>query len=57
MEAIQLEDAIHTFNMGIGWMIVVAPDQVADTKAALPEACELGIITPEGPIQVEVPWA
>ncbi len=57
VEAIQLEDAIHTFNMGIGWMIVVAPNQVDAAKAALPEACELGTITPEGPIRVEVPWA
>jgi len=57
VDAIQLEDAIHTFNMGIGWMIVVAPDRAADLEATLPEAVKLGAIT-EGPdIRVEAPWA
>ena len=53
----QLEDAIHTFNMGIGWMIVVAPAQEAALEAALPEAVKLGAVTPDPDIQVEVPWA
>jgi phosphoribosylformylglycinamidine cyclo-ligase len=57
VDAIRLEDAIHTFNMGIGWMIVVHPDQADAAKRALPEACDLGRITAEGPIRVEVPWA
>jgi phosphoribosylformylglycinamidine cyclo-ligase len=57
VDAIRLEDAIHTFNMGIGWMIVVSPEQADEAKRLLPEAVELGTIT-EGPdIQVEVPWA
>ena len=57
VDAIQLEDAIHTFNMGIGWMIVVAPEQVDEARSILPEAVELGTITDDGEIQVEVPWA
>lgn len=54
---IDLEDAIHAFNMGIGWMIVVSPDQVDQAKAALPEAHDLGKVTAGGDIKVEVPWA
>jgi phosphoribosylformylglycinamidine cyclo-ligase len=57
VDAIQLEDAIHAFNMGIGWMIVVSPDQLEAAKCALPEAIELGNITSDPSINVRVPWA
>jgi len=57
VDAVQLEDAIHTFNMGIGWMIVVAPEQREAVKKALPEAIELGQITEDETIDVKVPWA
>jgi phosphoribosylformylglycinamidine cyclo-ligase len=57
VDAVQLKDAIHTFNMGIGWMIVVAPDQAEALKAALPEAEPLGTITADAEISVKVPWA
>ena len=50
------EDAIHAFNMGIGWMIVVAPEDVDAAKAALPEAIDLGKIDDTGTINVQVPW-
>lgn len=57
VEALDLEDAIHTFNMGIGWMIVVAPENLEAAKAALPEAVPLGRVTDTGTIDVKVPWA
>jgi len=57
VDAIQLEDAIHTFNMGIGWMIVVAPDQAEALQAALPEAAHLGAVTSDPEIDVKVHWA
>ncbi|WFB34596.1 phosphoribosylformylglycinamidine cyclo-ligase [Kiritimatiellota bacterium B12222] len=57
VDAIPLENAIHAFNMGIGWMIVVSPEQLEATKATLPEAIELGTITADETINVAVPWA
>ena len=57
VDALDLEDAIHTFNMGIGWMIVVKPEDLDRTRAALPEAIPLGEVTDTGNIEVNVPWA
>lgn len=57
VDAIQLEDAIHAFNMGIGWMIVIRPEDLDAALAALPEAVRLGTVTPTGTIDVKVPWA
>lgn len=57
VDAIQIEDAIHTFNMGIGWMIVCAPGDAEALQAALPEAVHLGQVTEAPGIQIEVPWA
>lgn len=57
VDAIRLEDAIHTFNMGIGWMIVVAPAQADEAKSLLPEAVDLGRVTGGPDIRVEAPWA
>jgi phosphoribosylformylglycinamidine cyclo-ligase len=57
VSAIDLENAIHAFNMGIGWMIVVAPGDLAAARAALPEAALLGHVTDNGRIDVKVPWA
>jgi phosphoribosylformylglycinamidine cyclo-ligase len=57
VDTIPLENAIHAFNMGIGWMIVVSPDQAAAVEALLPEAHRLGTITADENIDVKVPWA
>jgi phosphoribosylformylglycinamidine cyclo-ligase len=57
VDAVQLKDAIHTFNMGIGWMIVVAPEKASALESALPEAVRLGNVTDTPEIRVEVPWA
>lgn len=57
VDAIRLEDAIHTFNMGIGWMIVVKPSDVNAVREVLPEAVRLGTITADETIDVKVPWA
>jgi phosphoribosylformylglycinamidine cyclo-ligase len=42
IQAIDIEDAIHAFNMGIGWMIVTPPDQTAAALDVLPDAQLLG---------------
>lgn len=57
VEAIQLEDALHAFNMGIGWMIVLKPEDLQAAREALPEAEVLGTVTNTGTIDVKVPWA
>jgi phosphoribosylformylglycinamidine cyclo-ligase len=57
VDAVELEDAIHTFNMGIGWMVVVKPSQADAASRALPDSVRLGHITDGGGIQVSVPWA
>lgn len=57
VEAIRLEDALHAFNMGIGWMIVLRPEDLDAARNALPEAVTLGTVTPSGTIQISVPWA
>ena len=45
---IDLDDAIHAFNMGVGWMIVIAPADEKKLRKALPHAFPLGRIT-KGP--------
>lgn len=57
VDALQLEDALHAFNMGIGWMIVIKPEDLQAARAALPEAECLGAVTRTGTIDIKVPWA
>ena len=45
-------DAVHAFNMGIGWMIVIDPADAARLQAALPEALALGDITAQAGIAI-----
>jgi phosphoribosylformylglycinamidine cyclo-ligase len=42
LSSITPEEAVHTFNMGIGWMIITAPEHADAARAALPEASVLG---------------
>lgn len=42
---ITTEEAIHTFNMGVGWIIVADPEDVNPIVDALPEAFILGDVT------------
>jgi phosphoribosylformylglycinamidine cyclo-ligase len=46
------EDALHAFNMGVGWMIVVAPEQAETLRTALPEAVALGQVSAEPGIRI-----
>lgn len=57
VDALRLEDAVHTFNMGVGWMIVVPPGGADRVCGLLPEAVRLGTITADETIDVKVPWA
>lgn len=44
IQAIELDDAVHAFNMGIGWMAVVPPDEVDAAMNTLPDAHHLGMV-------------
>lgn len=44
IQAIELDDAVHAFNMGIGWMAVVPPDEVDAAMNTLPDAYHLGMV-------------
>lgn len=52
---ITLEEAFHTFNMGIGWVIVVDPDVVDQVTPDLPQAMIMGEVD-EGDIELRVAW-
>ena len=51
---ISRETALHTFNMGIGWMIIVPPEFGHVAATALPGSCVLGEVTGGGDIDIEV---
>jgi len=48
------ETVIHTFNLGFGWVIIVAEEDADKTAAALPEAVLLGEITEGDAVEVEI---
>ena len=48
------EDRFHTFNMGIGWVTIVSPDQVDSILSAGPGGCVIGQIREGRGIRVSV---
>lgn len=44
LKHIDIEEGIHTLNMGIGWIVVAAPDQADQVLASLPDAVLLGTV-------------
>jgi len=48
------EDRFHTFNMGIGWVAIVAPEDADATCAAGPGGTILGTIAPGHGVRVRV---
>lgn len=54
LSAITLEEAIHTFNMGFGWVVICAPDQADQIEKALPEARLIGSVVDRPGVRVEV---
>jgi phosphoribosylformylglycinamidine cyclo-ligase len=42
---IDLNDAIHAFNMGVGWMIVIDPADASRLRSAIPDAFPMGEIS------------
>lgn len=48
------EDRFHTFNMGIGWVVIVKPDDVETALQAGPGGTVIGHIVPEHGVRVKV---
>jgi phosphoribosylformylglycinamidine cyclo-ligase len=48
------EDRFHTFNMGIGWVAIVAPDHAAAALTAGPGGVVIGHMVPQEGVRVRV---
>jgi phosphoribosylformylglycinamidine cyclo-ligase len=48
------EDRFHTFNMGIGWVAIVSPENVAAALAAGPGGAVIGHMVPQEGVRVRV---
>ncbi len=54
LQYVDEQDRFHTFNMGIGWVAIVHPDQVETAMSVGPESHVLGCIRPGAGIRVSV---
>jgi len=54
LDLITEETALHTFNMGIGWMVIVGEEFAHTVVSAIPGACILGEVTDSGTIEIEL---
>ena len=51
---VDAHDRFETFNMGFGWVVICAPDQVEGALAAGPGGTVLGTITGSRGVKVRV---
>jgi phosphoribosylformylglycinamidine cyclo-ligase len=54
LEHVDREDRFHTFNMGVGWVAIVAPEQVPAALEAGPGGFEIGRIVPQTGVRVRI---
>ncbi len=54
LQYVDAEDKFHTFNMGIGWVAVVSPDDVDKALAAGPGGIVLGKVHAEHGVKVSI---
>ena len=54
LEFVDAEDRFHTFNMGIGWVAIVSPEQVEQAMTAGPGGCVIGTIREGRGIRVSI---
>lgn len=45
LERVEPEEALRTFNMGFGWLLVIPEEDLDPTLGVLPEAEEIGFVT------------
>lgn len=53
-EYVDADDKFHTFNMGIGWVAIVAPEDAEKALAAGPGGVRIGTITEAGGVRVSM---
>ena len=51
---LDFDEAVHTFNMGVGWIVVLPQDHAHTALSALPEAYQAGRVTEGGGVSVRV---
>ena len=51
---VEAQDCFHTFNMGIGWVAILAESQVDAALQAGPGGCVIGRMVPEEGVRVRV---
>ena len=54
LQFVDAEDRFHTFNMGIGWVTIVSPDQVDAILTAGSGGCVIGQIREGRGVHVSV---
>ena len=54
LQYVEEEDRFHTFNMGIGWVAIVSPDQVDTAMSVGPQSHVLGIVKQGVGVRVRV---
>lgn len=47
IDQVSIQEAFKTFNMGYGWLVLVAEDEIVSFKQSFPEADRLGSVTDE----------
>jgi len=54
LEEVDADDRFHTFNMGVGWVAIVAPERVGEALKAGPGGFEIGEVVAEEGVRVRV---
>ena len=54
LESVDAEDRFHTFNMGFGWVAIVAPEDVDQALTAGPGGVQIGTITDTQGVRVSM---
>ena len=53
-EFVDAEDKFHTFNMGFGWVVIVAPEDADKIMSAGPGGVKIGTITDTHGVRVSM---
>ncbi|MBK1835178.1 phosphoribosylformylglycinamidine cyclo-ligase [Roseibacillus ishigakijimensis] len=54
LQSVDAEDRFHTFNMGLGWVAIVSPEEVEKVLAAGPGGVEIGRVRAGDGVSVKV---
>ena len=54
MTAVDSEDRFHTFNMGIGWVAIVNPEEAEKATAVQPGGYQMGVVKQGAGVTVKI---